>query len=61
MADRDDDGGASDDDDCAGDGADDHLVPQQAVPQQTVPQQAVPTASQGSVAFPCAFRFTKDW
>ena len=61
MADRDDDGGASDDDDCAGDGADDHLVPQQAVPQQTVPQQAVPTASQGSVAFPCAFRLTKDW
>ena len=61
MADRNDDGGASDDDDCAGDGADDHLVPQQAVPQQTVPQQAVPTASQGSVAFPCAFRFTKDW
>ena len=58
MADRDDDGGASDDDDCAGDGADDHLIPQQAVAQQTVPQQAVPTASQGSVAFPCTFRFT---
>ena len=61
MANRDDEGGGSDDDDCTGDGANDHLVPQQAVPQQTVPQQAVPTASQGSVAFPCAFRFTKDW
>ena len=61
MDNRDDEGGGSDDDDCTGDGADDHLVAQQAVPQQTVPQQAVPTASQSSVAFPCAFRFTKDW
>ena len=61
MADRDDDGGASDDDDCAGDGADDHLVPQQAVPQQTVPQQAVPTASQGFRSAPLGLQIYRHW